>query len=221
MRTEHLVMPEDHMEELYSSRNVLVRFVHQKRLKALARRIPLRGATILDAGCGEGQLIECMHRRAPENSYHGSDITAVALEKARKRCTYAKFHRMDLAAMKFPDATFDVIVCTEVIEHIYEYRSVLNEFIRLLKPNGILLLTFPNEPLWTLARFLLGRRPIKVPDHVNSFTPRRMRREVPLRSSFFVGLPLRLPFFMSLNAMMEFRKRSVPAPQQSRTSGHP
>ena len=206
-KTTHIVMPEDHMEELYSSPNFLVRFVHTQRLDAFVRLLPQGRKNVLDAGCGEGQLIERMKRASPDSRYVGVDVTEVALVKAHKRCPFASFHKADITSLPFKDGTFDVIVCTEVIEHVPEYRDVLLELARVLKPGGLLLISFPNETLWTIARLLLGRRPIKVPDHVNSFTPRRMRKVMPLSYSSRRNLPFGLPFCLSLNGLMVFRKK--------------
>lgn len=207
LRTDHIVMPEDHMDQLYTSGNPLVRFVHCQRLDAIVRCLPPeRNCIVLDAGCGEGHLIQRMRARFPNYEYHGIDTTPLALEKARTRCPYTQFQNMNLAEIAYDDETFDVIVCTEVLEHIYEYPAVLSEFKRILKKNGLLIMTFPNETLWTVSRFLLGRRPVKVPDHVNSFTPAAMCSLVPMKNTYEGHLPFGLPFALSLNGLMKFQK---------------
>jgi hypothetical protein len=76
----------------------------------------------------------------------------------------------------------------------------------VLKKDGYLIITFPNETLWTISRFFLGRRPIKVPDHVASFTPRKMKKLVKLKLVKKINLPFRLLFFVSLGSLLKFRK---------------
>jgi len=203
-----LVMPEDHMERLYESRNPLVRFAHRQRLRAILARIPTdeKPLTILDAGCGEGHLLRFLHERFPGHRYYGVDITPVALERARVRCPAAVFERGDLARIPFSDATFDVIVSSEVLEHMHEYRTALKEFERLLRAEGKLIVTFPNETLWTIGRFFLGRRPVKVPDHVNAFTPSAICRATSLKKTYEHHLPFGLPFALSLTCLIEFEK---------------
>ncbi|MCM2325890.1 MAG: class I SAM-dependent methyltransferase, partial [Candidatus Woesearchaeota archaeon] len=137
--------------------------------------------------------------------YFGVDITDVALEKARKKCK-ANFTNQDLTKMSFKDETFDCVTCSEVLEHIYEYRKVLKELKRVLKKNGLLIITFPNETNWTISRFLLLRRPVKVPDHVNSFSPNQMKKDVGMRLAKQSNMPFGLPFFASLGSLMVFRK---------------
>jgi methionine biosynthesis protein MetW len=206
-KTEHLYMPEDHMDEIYHSKNPLDKLVHVGRLKTIVKEMPSgKGLKVLDAGCGEGHLLEMLHEKNKSNKYYGIDITDIALKKAKKRCPFAKIQKMDLSKIKYADASFDVITCTEVLEHVYEYKDVLKEFRRILKKDGHLIITFPNETLWTFGRFILGRRPIKVPDHVNSFTPSRMRSSAKLQLVSQVNIPFRLPFFLSPTCLMKFRK---------------
>lgn len=202
----NIFMPEDHMEKLYNSGNFLVRLVHNNRLNAIVDNLPKKKLNVLDAGCGEGHLIKKIHSQFPENLYYGADITDIALLRAKERCPFAQFQKMDLSNLNYPDNFFDAVICTEVLEHIRHYERVISELIRILKKEGTLIITFPNEPLWTLSRFILGRRPIKVPDHVNSFTPRLITSKIPLKTNYHTSIPFPLPFFISLGYLIKFEK---------------
>lgn len=202
-----IYMPENHMDKLYNSRNFLVRFVHRNRLKTIVSLLPDQSSfKILDAGCGEGHLLELLNQFNSQNEYYGVDLTQEALVKAQERCPLAHLSQADLKNIKFPDNFFDFIVCTETLEHIDDYKKVIIELKRVLKPGGRLIITFPNEILWTISRFFLGRRPIKVVDHINFFTPPKIGQVVDLKIIKKIGLPLRLPFFMSLGYLVVFRK---------------
>jgi ubiquinone/menaquinone biosynthesis C-methylase UbiE len=200
-------MPENHMDELYNSKNILVRFAHTDRLNAITKIMgPGEGLKVLDAGCGEGHLLEKLRKKSPKNTYYGIDITDVALKRAKERCPGAKIKSMDVSAISFAGGFFDVVVCTEVLEHIDDYEAVAKELKRVLKKGGRLIITFPNETLWTLSRALLLRTPFKVPDHVNSFSPGKIKQIMGMKAVRQVNLPFRLPFFLSLGCMMEFKK---------------
>ncbi len=207
-RDNTIFMPEDHMDKLYNNPNPIVRSVHNGRLNSIAELIPKReGLKILDAGCGEGHLIGKLAAGSRTNAFFGVDVTMGALAKAACRCPSANFTEGDIACLSFlEDEFFDVIICTEVLEHISEYRKAIQELKRLLKKEGILIITFPNEKLWTLGRFFLGRRPVKVPDHVNSFTPGKIIHAVDLKCINRKNLPFKLPFFISLCGIIEFKK---------------
>jgi 2-polyprenyl-3-methyl-5-hydroxy-6-metoxy-1,4-benzoquinol methylase len=201
-------MPKDHMEELYSSKNPLVNFVHNNRLDSIVRFLKnrMRNKRILDAGCGEGHLIEKLSHQESSAGYYGIDIVEPAVSSAKQRCPAAFIQLGDLYATKYPPAFFDVVICTEVLEHIIDFKLVLKEFKRILKANGLLIITFPNEVLWTVSRFFLGRRPIKVPDHVNSFSPSKIKKYVNLPLVYSRSMPFNLPFPLSLGKMMVFKK---------------
>ncbi len=200
-------MPEDHMDKLYNAGNFLVRYVHNNRLQNITNQLPNESElSVLDAGCGEGHLLEKLAKKNPQNIHYGADLTELALDKARQRCPKAKYLLTDLSKIDLPDNYFNIIVCTETIEHIDDYQGVLKEFKRLLKPGGILIMTFPNEFWWTVSRLLLGRRPIRVIDHVNFFTIKKMKLliDLPMLKSF--GLPWHWPFFISLGGLVKFKK---------------
>ncbi len=203
----HIFMPEDHMDELYHSKNPLVRFVHCQRLDAIVMAMPSKnGLNVLDAGCGEGHLINEINKKNLDNNYYGVDVVEIAIQKARGRCPFSKFSIMDLTNLQFDDGFFDVIISTEVLEHIYDYQRVIAELTRVLAMNGVLIITFPNEVTWTIGRFLLGRKPVKVPDHVNSFTPSKMKKIINLEPVYQKNLPFYLLFPLSLGSLMKFKK---------------
>lgn len=210
MKTIKPVMEKDHMEKLYSSDNFLVSYIHNRRLNKIVEFIPKKeNLRVLDAGCGEGQLLERISKNFKKNNLEielfGSDITKVSLESAKRRIN-AKLFLENLEKLHYPNNYFDVITCTEVIEHIPEYKKVIEELKRCLKPNGLLILSFPNEPLWTFSRFLLGRVPIKVPDHVNSFSSKQIIRIVNLKIKKRFNIPFRLPSFIALTRIIVFQK---------------
>lgn len=69
---------------------------------------------------------------------HGHRVMYVNISSRKKPTILA-----DAAALPFRENSFDVIVCSEVLEHVYDYRSLLEESLRVLKPQGLLLATVP------------------------------------------------------------------------------
>jgi ubiquinone/menaquinone biosynthesis C-methylase UbiE len=156
--SEHLYMPKNHMDDLYKSMNPLIRFVFQRRLSIIGNiSKELDSEKILDAGCGEGHCLEHINGVLGEREYYGVDITKEAIDSASTRCKYAKLFQANIKKLPFDDNYFDLVICTEVIEHIYDTKAVLSEIERVLKPGGNLIITFPNEINWTIGRIFLLR----------------------------------------------------------------
>lgn len=100
----------------------------------------LNGNRILDVGCGAG-------RDAVFFASKGYDITSIDLSDemlniAKKRTNKVKFLKMDMRKLEFPDSLFNGIHCWAAFQHLKrdEAESTLNEFNRVLKPHGILLI---------------------------------------------------------------------------------
>jgi ubiquinone/menaquinone biosynthesis C-methylase UbiE len=205
-----IFMPAEHMDKLYNSKNPLVSYAHNNRLKNIYLKIKqykkFNSEKLLDLGCGEGHLLNYLNSKI-KMEYYGIDLTEVSVNSAKKRCPWAKITLGDASKTKYPNSYFDFIACTEIIEHIPNYLKVFSEMSRILKTNGYLVITFPNEFNWTVGRFMLRRKPIKVIDHFNSFSPSSLKiiltNMVNIKNQ---GLPFKFPFIFSLGYLMVFRK---------------
>ena len=98
------------------------------------------GCRVLDAGCG--RYLNFSKKIAGRALTVGIDLDTV-LETANQRHPYAV--RGDLAAPPFASNIFDLIVSRSVIEHLPDPPQVFREFLRVLKPGGILILLTPNK----------------------------------------------------------------------------
>ncbi|OYT26469.1 MAG: hypothetical protein B6U97_03825 [Candidatus Altiarchaeales archaeon ex4484_96] len=89
---------------------------------------------ILDAGCGEGVLVE-------EYQDKGYDIIGLDLDYSSKHVRTG-----DLRDMPFNDREFHLVLCLDVIEHLYfeDQKKALEEVYRVLRDDGLLLLAIPN-----------------------------------------------------------------------------
>ena len=123
------------------------------------------GDVVLDVGCGEG--------RHSIKAYQSAQCTVCALDIEQKNAVRTKFFlsllddegknhgkwlslRGNAMWMPFPDASFDKVICSEVLEHITDDRQAIHEFRRILKSDGILAVSVPSyysETIyWTLSR---------------------------------------------------------------------
>jgi len=108
----------------------------------------VRGLRVLDAACGEGYGSFLLARVAAQVT--GIDISADAVSHARQRypAENLAFAEGSVIALPLPDASVDVVVSFETIEHLTPQREMLAEFRRVLKSTGILVISSPNRPVY-------------------------------------------------------------------------
>lgn len=100
---------------------------------------------ILDYGAGSGLHVELWEELFPNSKLHFCDLSSVAREKfSAKFPRHADSYRLlDANAADFPDASFDVIVSIEVMEHVEDLAAYLRDIHRLLRPGGQFFWTTP------------------------------------------------------------------------------
>ena len=165
-------------------------FNRQQWVAEQARRIP-PGARVLDAGAGPGQYRQLF----AHCDYKAQDF-------AREPGTAGKYtpldYESDITAIPVPDASFDAVICTEVLEHVPDPVAALAEMARILKPGGRLLLTAP------LASYL-HQEPYH---YYGGYTPYWYRKFLPergrdLRTSAQFSEPHSLHLDLTLHALLE------------------
>lgn len=117
-------------------------------LKVVGNGKPLqRVLQVADIGCGAGA--QSMIWAEAGHSVHALDINEPLLELGRSRAEKSG-HHIDFrvgSATKLPwaDASMDVCIALELIEHVADWKSCLKEFVRVLRPGGVLFLTTTNR----------------------------------------------------------------------------
>ena len=104
------------------------------------------GLDVLDVACGEGYGSALLATRAA--TVIGADIAQTAVDHARARYAAVAnlgFRQADCAALPFAAASFDAVVSFETIEHIVAQEPFLDEIRRVLRPDGLLILSCPNK----------------------------------------------------------------------------
>jgi len=132
---------------------------------------------VIDIGCNRGSVEVLFNARHPDRTADvrvaGVDVSREAIGQAQALgFDWCTFEAYDGKTLPFPDASFDLAILVEVIEHVIDKESLLREIQRVLRPSGRLYLTTPNPEcvalrvesvMWRVLRWL-ARRPIPAKD---------------------------------------------------------
>jgi len=121
---------------------------HQVVYQRLAQHCA--GREVLEAGCGEGygaDLIAGVARRVVAVDYDEAAVAHVGARYPRVQVMQA-----NLAQLPLPDASMDVVVNFQVIEHLWDQPQFLRECARVLRPSGLLMVSTPNRITFSPGR---------------------------------------------------------------------
>jgi len=188
----------DLQETLYSSKNPTRRWLHCTRrdwiFDALKRQAKKQKETMsaLEIGPGSGIYLPVL-----ANLYqkvYVADIEEAYLNKARilqKDLPNLLLHVDDITNSQLPEKHFDLILSTEVVEHISNSSAAIEQMHKLLKPGGILILSTPQRysPLELAAKIafmpgiiqivrMIYREPILESGHINLMTERQVTSQI-------------------------------------------
>lgn len=144
---------EDTPEERYYSKNKFVRYMYTQRLQlAIDLLNKKKYAKILDAGCGSGILIPTLKQFGEVYAFDMHDNLA----KVRKNIN-ANYVKADLLELPFKKASFDLITCISVLEHVSNLDKALKELKFVLKKKGALIVGIPSDNLFVKLWFFVKR----------------------------------------------------------------
>lgn len=110
----------------------------------LALVSPTKVTTVVDLGSGSGSNIDTLHRAFPKARLITMDLSRSALAEGRSSRPAVAPAQSDAAAIPLATGSVDLIVCTEVLEHVENMASVISEINRVLSPSGNVVISSPN-----------------------------------------------------------------------------
>ena len=139
----------DYDERAFYSRIPLQRY-WQRRRHQIITNLARGGGRILDIGCGSSVILQSLNN-------------AIGLDVQQNKLRYMRRYdvplvRASITALPFADESFDCLVCSQVIEHIPADPAIFTEFVRVLRPGGLLILGTPDYATigWRVIEPLYG-----------------------------------------------------------------
>ena len=124
----------------------------------------IESGTMLDVGCGEGRHIFGIMQNYPEMKCIGLDMDDDSLLKAEEGYEFfesisnagAEFLKGSAYSLPFQNNSLDLVVCSEVLEHLHHYNDAVKEIHRVLKPGGKFYASvpasWPEKICWALSK---------------------------------------------------------------------
>jgi ubiquinone/menaquinone biosynthesis C-methylase UbiE len=137
----------------YNTRNPIARALMRGFTDAVTDLYLETGArSVLEVGCGEGLLADHLIKRARPERFDACDV---ALRPAPGIDPHIALREASIYALPYPDRSFDLVICCEVLEHLQDPAAGLAELARVAHRH--VLLSTPWEPVWRLLNLARGR----------------------------------------------------------------
>jgi ubiquinone/menaquinone biosynthesis C-methylase UbiE len=146
------------IDRYYREARGIVRWIEGKRLAALTRLADAHPRDrLLEVGCGGGHVLE----HFSQARRFGVDLSENMLARAGKRLNgKAVLLRASADALPFRAGSFDIVLCTEVLEHVPDPAAVISELLRVSAPGARVVVSIPNERNIDRAKRVLRRTPL-------------------------------------------------------------
>ena len=113
---------------------------HQERFQSICGK--LSGTKLLDVGCGAGHSVFHMNNFF-SGEWVGCDKSLIGIDYAREHFPQFNFYYYDSLTLPFADNHFDSVVCSEVIEHVPDDKTLVSELLRVAKEQVVV--TTPSK----------------------------------------------------------------------------
>ncbi len=139
-------VPADYYDEGIK-KNILQKIWHGQKLAKILKILPKDAKTILDVGCSSGVLTAQIAKVLPKSKITGLDSYTKAITFARSKYPQIAFIVADAHKLPFKNNSFDLIICTETLEHVIDPKKVLSEMRRVLKKHGLAIISMDSGSL--------------------------------------------------------------------------
>ena len=176
----------------YQSLNPISRYLIANFLDRVYELVaPLQIKSLIDVGCGEGMVLTRLADLLQQVDCKAIDLDPDEVADAQRNLPFVRVAQGSAYELPVADAGVDLVLCTEVLEHLEDPQRALAEFHRATAHYAVL--TVPREPIWCALNMARGAHWSSwgnTPGHLNHWSSRAFRRFV---SSHFEVLAMRQP----------------------------
>ena len=169
-RTE-VVQPEGNYYDKYHSVNPIVKWMmkgFKDAIRELLDLVEKEFYQVCETGCGEGEITSFIKELYPEAEIDAFDISEKVIAEAGERLKDINFYVGNIYTMEVNKAgedekhilnkeKYDLVVCSEVLEHLEDPEQALRNIKGLCTENGFILLSVPKEPIWRICNMARGK----------------------------------------------------------------
>lgn len=132
---------------------------------------------LADIGCGDGYLIySILKKRDYIDKIYAIDISSTRLKRVKAISRRINTIKTNATNICFPDNFFDVVICSEVLEHIADYEKAVRELLRVTKKQ--LVITVPNDQVLVKTMCPRCKKYNYISGHINSFDKGTLREAI-------------------------------------------
>jgi SAM-dependent methyltransferase len=134
-----------------------------------------------------GYLIHLLHQKYPQLQYCGMDISVSTIDRLKNNFTEASWHTYDIQKPIAPEHgnRYDIVICSEVLEHCEDYQIALKNLTGLTAPGGTILITIPGGPRYRIDTDIGHLRHFSLKEASELFSPEQTR----VRRAYRWGFP--------------------------------
>lgn len=158
-------------QSLHKNEEVLL----SNKIAEMLRQFARADHKLLEIGCSNGNYAIDRAERLGINEVYGVDVGVKRLEQAKGKMLSVYECNIEKETLPFENDSFDILICNQVLEHLKEIHHVMNECHRVLRKDGLLLVSVPNlAALHNRLLLVVGKQPTTLQvmsEHVRGFAP--------------------------------------------------
>lgn len=181
-KNHHIIeqVPVDYYQKGIAT-NVFQKVWHNNKLKKVLDLIQNSPKKILDVGCASGWFLSRIAEEFPKAKCYGIDVYDKGVRYAKKIYPKIEFKVADAHKIPYKNNIFDLVICTEVLEHLDNPKSAILEIKRVLKKDGLAVIELDSGNLlfsivWYLWRKFAGK--VWKDSHLHSFNIEKLEKMI-------------------------------------------